>query len=795
MNPGNVNMANLGAMGGPVGGAPMPMMNNGAVAPQAGLRSQISETQRTLLNTYIYEYFLRFSMYDCARALVNSDHQVNVIRDGTKNGDGDAMDADNKDDIEGKIPDDLPAPRLPSSVDGTSFLHDWFSLFWEMYQAQRGRPGNAAVHQYVNHTQSQSRMKQNQQQQELLRTMRPDQYSQMLRMQNGANMAMAGKQGLARAAMANNNPQAVQLMHQKQNQMQRDPSGMDGDRQRPSSPGSTENAPSPSKRPRLGDGTFNQNGPGGMRPVGGMPGQPGPMPASLQAATQLLMQNGINPSTLSPAQLQAFSQQTPSNQQKSIQTYSQNLGHQQSQQMGPKQMPNAGMAQGQGSPMMPPGTDGTNLGAYYNTDMGAPGGMRAGPAGAQPPAGSNHALQDYQMQLMLLEQQNKKRLMMARQEQDTNMGGIARDGPNGGPGGPAGANGQMIPEASPQGGARSGASPNSAEQMKRGTPQISNNGMGSPLPDGAQPRDSPNAMGFMGNEMNQGMAPQFFKDMAGNMVANGHMNGMRPPSSHPGQQGQQQQFSGQVNPQMMAAGANRPGAAGPANAAGQQWPPGGPNGNQMAQQGPQAQGQVQGTPQQRNSMPPPSGPAAAASNANNRTTASPQQTPSSTPSQANKPAPKKKEKPKGKTAAQKKSNQNLNAAATPATEPAQEPETPATPATPSNAASFKAGAGAAGGPVQNGQQPVAAATAPAAAPTAPVTQAHADPAQGGTFGINDGAAMVDFSSMDFANPLTSGDVLNDFDFDSFLHDGDDANGGFDFNAGFGGMEGGELAAE
>jgi hypothetical protein len=49
--------------------------------------------------------------------------------------------------------------------------------------------------------------------------------------------------------------------------------------------------------------------------------------------------------------------------------------------------------------------------------------------------------------------------------------------------------------------------------------------------------------------------------------------------------------------------------------------------------------------------------------------------------------------------------------------------------------------------------------------------------------------------MDFANPLTSGDVLNDFDFDSFLHDGDDANGGFDFNTGFPGMEGNELAAE
>jgi len=155
MNPGNVNMANLGAMGGPVGAAPMPMMNNGAVAQQAGPRPQIpgSETQRTLLNTYIYEYFIRFGMHDCARALVNSDHQVNVIRDGVKNGDGDTMDTDTKDDIEGKLPEDLPAPRLPSSVDGTSFLHEWFCLFWEMYQAQRGRAGNSSVLQYVNHTQ------------------------------------------------------------------------------------------------------------------------------------------------------------------------------------------------------------------------------------------------------------------------------------------------------------------------------------------------------------------------------------------------------------------------------------------------------------------------------------------------------------------------------------------------------------------------------------------------------------------------------------------------------------------
>jgi hypothetical protein len=51
-------------------------------------------------------------------------------------------------------------------------------------------------------------------------------------------------------------------------------------------------------------------------------------------------------------------------------------------------------------------------------DMFGLGGPSApGPAAPGP---SNHALQDYQMQLMLLEQQNKKRLMMARQEQDVN---------------------------------------------------------------------------------------------------------------------------------------------------------------------------------------------------------------------------------------------------------------------------------------------------------------------------------------------------------------------------------------
>lgn len=43
--------------------------------------------------------------------------------------------------------------------------------------------------------------------------------------------------------------------------------------------------------------------------------------------------------------------------------------------------------------------------------------------------------------------------------------------------------------------------------------------------------------------------------------------------------------------------------------------------------------------------------------------------------------------------------------------------------------------------------------------------------------------------MEFANPLNSSDVLNDFDFDSFLNNNDDG-GAFDFNHNFG-----EIGAE
>ncbi|KAL6890389.1 hypothetical protein GGI43DRAFT_387590 [Trichoderma evansii] len=803
-------MANMTPMGGPVGGAPMPMMNNNAMNPQmavAGAQRQMQD-QRSTLNTYIYEYFLRHQMYDCARSLLASDQQVNVNKEaggrrenGAMNGVDDPMDTDSKDDSDSKLPDDLPPPKLPMPASDTSFLYEWFCVFWDIYTAPRAKAGNHMVNQYVQHTQQQ-RMKQSQQQ-EMLRQMRPElsaqqQYqAQFMRNMQNNNMTMAMKQqqnNLARAAMANNQNPQMQMLQAKQNPMQRDPSGMEANRDRPSSPASGENAPSPSKRQRIDGAPFNANQPGAMinggRPGQNMPGQQMAVAGNVANAQQVLAANGINPNQLNPQQMQNFANTPPAAQQKSIATYSHNLQQHHGNQMGNKQMP--GVPQNQSSPMMAQGgPDGNALNAFYNPDMAAPGAMR--PGGQAQPTGSNHALQDYQMQLMLLEQQNKKRLMMARQEQ-SDMGGIPRDNQAGA----AGPNGQPFPDTSPQA-MRSGTSPNPAEQMKRGTPQMNNSGIPSPVPDGGQSRESPNpAMNFLGNHVDVSMAPHFYKGGAdGNMAAAqaAQINGMRPPSSHPGQP-----FNGPMNAQQIMA-ARQQGV--PGNP--QQWQQG-MNG-QMVPQGMPQQGQpVQGTPQQR-SMPPPSAPAAA--NANNRTTASPQQAAAAppTPSQSNKAAPKKKDSKSAKdkrTAAQKKSNQNINNAAASTAENAEpEAAAPATPITPVVApGTFKAGQ--AGGPAPNASAPAAttgvpapaaAASAPVPQPAAPVPQpAHNDLVQSGSLGMDNNFAM-DFGGIELSNPLGSTDVLNDFDFDSFLNDGDGGNEPFDFNGSYPGMDSGEIGAE
>ena len=399
----------------------------------------------------------------------------------------------------------------------------------------------------------------------------------------------------------------------QQQVMQRDGSDGDINGQRPRTPSSGDNAPSPSKRPRLDGPPFSgQMMPNGRGPQG-MQGQQMMGHPNTGQANALLMQAGINPNFLSASQLESYHAQNPLVQKKSIQVYAQNMATQHRNTM-PQGMPN------QGSPMMQAGMEvGAGMSDLYGPNAGQ---MRMGQM--QPNGnGGNHALQDYQMQLMLLEQQNKKRLLMARQEQEQRPDGGVMVGQPG-----------FAPGMSPQG-SRSGPSPNPNDQMKRGTPKMGQAGLpgsGSPMPDGSMPqgRGSPAAMNF------NPAAPEMFKAMSGMTDGMGPVgpNGMRPPSSHP-------HFNGQFNPQMEAmARVQGPNGVRMSNA---NWPQGPQGQAPMMAQPPQAQQPTQmGTPQQRTTtMPPPQAPPIGVVT-NGRS--SPQSQAAAPPT----PQPANKQNPKGK---------------------------------------------------------------------------------------------------------------------------------------------------
>ena len=411
---------------------------------------------------------------------------------------------------------------------------------------------------------------------------------------------------------ARRTPSQIQGMQAKQQmmQMQREGSEMGLNGQRPRTP-SADNAPSPSKRPRLEAPTFPaqmmQNG----RPGQGM-SNPRMMPGGNQARNMLA---GMQPNLMSPAQVETFSNQPPHVQDKALQMFQASQGN---------GMPQQHMA-GQGSPMMPAGMDAAALDMY--------GASRGNVQMSQNGQNGNHALQDYQMQLMLLEQQNKKRLMMARQEQDNQT--MRPDGQPLMPGQPGG----YPPSMSPQG-SRSGPSPNPAEQMKRATPKMGQAGLpGSPMPDRSMPqgRNSPGNMGFAmpGGDVFQantlGVGP------------NGPM--MRPPSSHPGfpngAQFAQQQHQHQlevIRQQQQQNGGRipNPGA----------WPQG-PQGQgpMMPQPGQAQQPAPMGTPRQQNQNamgPPAQAPPASTATDAQRPRSPAQLTNPPTPSQAAKPKPQNK---------------------------------------------------------------------------------------------------------------------------------------------------------
>lgn len=138
-------------------------MNNGS-APRSEPNTGIHDTTITQLNTYIYDYFLKRGYHDCARTLYQDENvPMNTTqtpkshpnrRESEMNGvDGDGMTGDSKDDVKFKIPDDLPRPYLNGETQQTSFLFDWFSLFWDIFWAQRKKQRSNDAMQYIQHTQ------------------------------------------------------------------------------------------------------------------------------------------------------------------------------------------------------------------------------------------------------------------------------------------------------------------------------------------------------------------------------------------------------------------------------------------------------------------------------------------------------------------------------------------------------------------------------------------------------------------------------------------------------------------
>ena len=393
-------------------------------------------------------------------------------------------------------------------------------------------------------------------------------------------------------------------------QMQREQSENEMNGHRPQSPASTDNAGSPSKRPRL-EGQQFAGGP--MAPNGR--GQGGPQ--QQQQAIHMLMANGMNGRNISQSQFQIQAQNP--GMQKNLQVYAQNLAQQQGRSMMnqgamPNGMMNPGVMPNQGSPMLGP-VDGQIVmqGMAMESMLNNPQQMAALRHNMQAgnSQGGNHALQDYQMQLMLLEQQNKKRLLMARQEQDN----ITRT--DGGPPMP-GQPGMQPSGMSPA--SRAEASPNPSDQMKRA--QLGANGMpASPSAGDGMPqaRGSPAGMNFAGGMPQDFNNQLYVKNMAEGMVGPGGP-GMRPPTS--------------MNPAMnMEAIARQQGGRMPSG----NWHSN-PQGQPMMQQPPPSQPQAMGTPQQRaGEMPPPSAPAAG----NGPSQRNPPHSPP-TPSQSNKPNPKGK---------------------------------------------------------------------------------------------------------------------------------------------------------
>lgn len=135
---------NMAVMGGPVGGGAMAgQMNMGSPSNQTIDMSPAAILKK--LNTAIYDYLLRNSQYDIAKAFQEKMPIETKPKDEKQaNGMDDGMD-DTKDPGILKRPEGLP---LPNNMHDGPLLQDWWLQFWELWHGQRNRGKNNTM-QYL----------------------------------------------------------------------------------------------------------------------------------------------------------------------------------------------------------------------------------------------------------------------------------------------------------------------------------------------------------------------------------------------------------------------------------------------------------------------------------------------------------------------------------------------------------------------------------------------------------------------------------------------------------------------
>jgi len=203
-NPMAAQMAAMNANGGPVDGTPI----MGAMGHPGMRMEQPGGGPAGMLNTYIYDYFLRNNHLQAARAMLETGEltlQTEPPQKPSPKNRPNGIDAMNS-------REEFPEPKLPQNqVADNSFLHDWWVQFWDIFSANRGRTAPAAKStQYIGHTRNLAHMQNEQRNQRMM--MNNPMNAQYQRMMTNGMVNGAAPKDLQRAAAMNNNRPYAQNM-------------------------------------------------------------------------------------------------------------------------------------------------------------------------------------------------------------------------------------------------------------------------------------------------------------------------------------------------------------------------------------------------------------------------------------------------------------------------------------------------------------------------------------------------------------------------------------------------------